>query len=140
MGLFRGVMKWNSKIYSSIFLVMFFASATLAAANSLSFQSDIIAQTTYPTDDMPIKTSAGINSECFTGYFTNFRTVTTALKGKEMPVGSLNECLKETVGIALHKDGDKIIWSLAPSLGRFSLNPTDNIKNLQVLLQYSFWF
>jgi len=85
-----------------------------------------------------MKTFAGMNRDCFTGYFTNVSSVIIALERKDMSVGSMNECFEETAAITLHKDGDKIIWSLAPSLAMFSLNPIDDIKNLQVLLQYRF--
>lgn len=126
--LFNGLRKY----LAAFFFVMFYASASLATTNNLNMWSDTIDQTIHPT----IKTSG--NSECFTGYFTNFRSVTIVLERKDMPVGSMNECFEETSAITLHKDGDKIIWSLAPSLDRLSLNPIDNIKNLQVLLKYRF--
>ncbi len=48
------------------------------------------------------------------------------------------ECLDETPAIALHKHGDDTIWSLAPSLSKVSLNPIDDIKNLQVLFHFRF--
>lgn len=134
MVLFNGVRKY----LAAFFLVMFYASASPAAMNDLSLSSDTIAQTMHATNESPIKASIGINSECFTGYFTNFSSVIIALEHKAMPVGSMNACFEETAAITLHKGGDKIIWSLAPSLGRFSLNPIDDIKNLQVLLQYRF--
>lgn len=136
MGFFNGIRKYRA----AIFFVMFFVFTTLASANNLRLQSDTIAQTTPPANEIPIETSADINSECFPEYLTNFGSAITVLERKEMPVGSLNECFKKTAAIALHKDGDKIIWSLAPSLGKFSLNPIDDIKNLQVLLQYRLWF
>lgn len=63
----------------------------------------------------------------------------SALERKDIPVGSMKESLEEAVAIALHRDGDKI-WSLAPSLCKVSLNPIDDIKNLQVLLQYRYRF
>ncbi len=111
---------------------MFYASVSLATTSNLSLWSDTIDQTIHPT----IKTSG--NSECFTGNFTNFRNVAIVLEGKDMSVGSMNECFEEAPAITLQKDGDKTIWSLVPSLSRFSLNPIDDIKNLQVMLQYRF--
>jgi hypothetical protein len=136
VGFSNGIRKYTA----AILLVMFFASATLAAANNLSLQSDTIAQAMQPTNETSIRTSTDINSACFAGYPTNFWSALTVLERKGMPVASLNECFKETADIALHKDGDKIIWSLAPSFDRFSLNPIDDIKKLHVLLQYKFWF
>jgi hypothetical protein len=138
MGMIRGVIQWSSKISSGVFLFMFCASASLAATNDLNMLSDTVAQTIHRTNESPIKTSVGINSECCTGYFTNFSSVIIAPESNDVPVGLMNECFEETATITLHKDGDKIIWSLAPSLGRFSLNPIDVIKNLQVQLQYRF--
>ena len=137
-GIIRGVIQWSSKISSGVLLVMLYASASLAVTNDLSLSSDTIAQAIHPTNGSPIKTPVRINSECFTGYSTNFSNVIIALEHEDMPVGSMNECFEETAAITLHKDGDRIIWSLAPSLARFSLNPIDTIKNLQVLLQYRF--
>ena len=136
MVLFKGL-----RIYSATFyLVMFFASASLAAANGSGVPSDTIAQTMHPTNESSIKTSLGFDRGCVTGYFTNPRSVIVDLERRDMPVGSLNECFKDTPTIALHKDGDKTIWSLAPSLSKFSLDPIDDIKNLHVMLQYSIWF
>ena len=60
------------------------------------------------------------------------------MEGKDLAFGSMNECFEETAVITLRKEGDEIMWGLAPSLGKFSLNPIDDIKNLQVLLQYRF--
>ncbi len=127
MALFNGLRKY----LAAFFLVMFYASASLATTNNLSLWSD-----TVDTIQPAIKTSD--NSECFTGYFTNFRNVPIVLEREDMPAGSLNECFGETSAITLHKGSDKIVWSLIPSLDRLSLNPIDNIKNLQVLWQYRF--
>jgi len=55
-----------------------------------------------------------------------------------MLFGSMNECFEDTAGIAPSKSDDKIMWSLAPLLGKLSLNPMDDINNIQVLLQYRF--
>jgi hypothetical protein len=126
--LFNGFKKY----LAAFFFVMFYASASLATTNNLNLWSDTIVQTIHPT----IKTS--YNSEYFNEYFTNFRSVAIVLERKDMPVGSMSECFEEASAITLHKDGDKVIWSLVPSLDRVSLNPIDNIKNLQVLLKYRF--
>lgn len=135
MVLFSG----RRKYLAALILATFFASASLAAADDLSLQSDTVSRTMHPTNESPTKISSGINSECFTGYFINLRSVIAAPERKDMPVGSMNECFEDTAAITLHKDGDKIIWSLVPSLlGRFSLNPIDDIKNLQVVLKYRF--
>jgi hypothetical protein len=125
------------KIIAAFYLVIFYASASLAAANGMSFPSDTIAQSMHPTNESPI-TSVGIDSKFFTEYFTSFRSVIAGVERKDSSVGSMNECFEEIAAISLHKDGDKIIWSVAPSLLRFSLNPIEDIKNLQVLLRYRF--
>jgi hypothetical protein len=134
MVLFKGLLKYSA----TIFLVIFCAFASLAAANDLSLQSDANAQTMHPENEPPLQTSGGFTSESFTEYAKNIRIMITAPEHPNMPVGSVNESLEESVAITLHKDGDKIIWSLGPSLRRFSLNPIDNINNLQVLLKYKF--
>jgi len=117
---------------------MFYASASLAAADDVSLQSDAVAQTMHPTNEPTVETAVGINSDCFIGCFANVRSEIAILDRKNMPVGSMNESLEQATAITLHKDGDKITWSLAPSLERFSLNPIDDIKNLQVVLKYRF--
>ncbi len=128
MLLFNGLRKY----LAAFFLVMLSASASLATTNNLSLWSDPVDKTIDPT----IKTSG--NSECFTGYFTNFRNVPIVLERENMPAGPLNECFGEASAITLHKGGDKVVWSLVPSLDNLSLNPINNIKNLQVLWQYRF--
>jgi len=128
------------KYLAAFYLVMFFASASFAATNGPGLPSDTIAQTMPPTSESTINTSLGIDSRCFTGYFTNSRSASIDLEHGGLPVGLMNDCFKESTAIALHKDRNKIIWSLAPSFSKFSFNPLDDIKNLQVMVQYSFWF
>jgi hypothetical protein len=91
----------------------------------------------HPTNEPPI-TSGGIDNKFFTGYFTNFRSVITGVERKDISVSSMDECLEDIASISLHKDGGKTIWSVTPSLLRISLNPIEDIKNLQVLLRYKF--
>ena len=134
MLLFNGLRKY----LAAFLLVMFYASVSLAAADDMSLQSDTIAQTMQPTNEPSIKTAAGISSDCFIGCFANIRSEITVLERKDMPVGSMNESFEQATSITLRKDGDKIIWSLVPSLDRFSLNPIDDIKNIQVVLKYRF--
>ena len=125
--LFKGL-----RTYLAVFFfVMLFASASLAAANGPGLPSDTINQTMHPTNDVSIKTSLGIDSKCSTGY---------GLAGGDMPVGSMNGCFNDSVAIPLLKNGDKSIWSIAPSISKFSLNPIDDIKRVQVMLQFSFSF
>jgi hypothetical protein len=134
--LFNGL----QKNLAAFILATFYASASLAAANDPGLPSDTAAQAALPANKPPSEIVAGINSECFSGYRTNFKIVTSAPEHKDMPVGSMKESLEETVAIALLRDGDKIMWCLAPSLGKISFNPIDDIKNLQVLLQYKYRF
>ena len=123
---------------AAFFLVVF--TASLAAANDPGLPSDASAQATCPTNQSPSELSAGINSDCFSGYHINFKSVISALERKDLPVGPMKESIEEAVAIALLRDGDTSMWSLAPSLGKISLNPIDDIKNLQVLLQYKYRF
>ncbi len=129
--LFIGLQKY----LAALFLILIYASASLAAAND---QGLLSALTMHPTNDSLKNISAEINSDCFAGYFTEFTRESAALEHKDMPVSSASECFEETASIALHKDGDKIIWSLVPSLSRYSLDPIDDLKNIQVLLRYRF--
>ncbi len=132
MVVFKGLRKYSV----TIFLVILCASASLAAANDLSLNAH--AQTMNPVNEPPLQISGELNSECVTDYFNNFRTMITAPEHPDMPVTSMNESFEETVAITLHKDDDKIIWSLAPSLRKFSLDPIEDINNLQLVLKYRF--
>ena len=116
---------------------MICASASLAAANEPGM-SNTAAQTMHPTIDSLQNISVGINSDCFAGYFTKFKSVSAAPERKDMPIVPASESLEEAAAITLHKDGDKGIWSLAPALGKYSFNLLDDIKNFQVLLRYRF--
>ena len=138
MALFKGLQKYSA----AFFLVMLFASASPATANGPVLPFVTPARTMHPTNESSITTSMEIDNECFAGYFTNFRIVIVDPERRDnMPVGSINECFEDPAPLALHKDGDKIIWSLAPSLAKFSPNPIDDSKKLPLLLlQYSFWF
>jgi len=126
------------KFLTAFFLVTIYASATLAAANDQSLPFNLVTETTNLTNPLPRKTSVWNNSECYPGYFASYKSFATAVEGEDSPSGSMKDCFEETAVIALREDGDKITWGLAPSLGRFSLNPMDDIKNLQVLFQYRF--
>jgi hypothetical protein len=92
----------------------------------------------HPANEPPLQTSGELNSEGVTDYFKNFRTMITAPEHPDMPETSMKESFEETVAITLHKDDDKIIWSLAPSLRKFSLDPIEDINNLQLVLKYRF--
>jgi hypothetical protein len=122
----------------AFFLVMFYASVSLAAANDLSLHSDAIALPMQPTNEPPLKTSVGVDSEYFAQYFTSSRSAITTQEVKDRPFSSMKESFEEAAAITLHKGSDRTIWSLAPSLDRISLNPIDDIKNIQVLVKYRF--
>ncbi len=126
------------KYLIAFFFVMFYASVCLAAANDLSLHSDAVALPMQPTNEPPLKTSVGVDSEYFAQYFTSPRSAITSQEVKDMPFSSMKEFFEETAAITLHKGSDLTIWSLAPSLDRISLNPIDDIKNIQVLVKYRF--
>jgi len=123
---------------AAFILVIFYASASFAAANDLNVQPDTIAQTIRVTNDSQIETPAGMKIDGFTGDFKNDRSEITALEFKDMSIGSLGDYLEKTCSIALRKDGDEVILSLTPSLDKFSFRPSDDIKNLQGVLKYRF--
>jgi hypothetical protein len=133
VALFNGLQKY----LTVFFLLIVSAPASFAAASNLGFESDTTSQTTNSTHESTVITSEGINVVCFSAYDTNFRSVVSALERRDT-AGSMNRCFVETATIPLHKDYDKVIWSLTPSLGTSSLNPIDDIKNLQVMLKYRF--
>ncbi len=135
MLLFNGFRKY----LAAFFIAMFFATASLAAANDVGLQSASgIAQAMEPAYEPPTKTSVGISSGCFAGNSTNLGGVNAAFAGKDISSGSLNECFEHSAALPLSKDGDKVIWSLVPSFDRVSLNPIDDIKNIQIVLKYRF--
>jgi hypothetical protein len=136
--LFNDLRKDLRKYLAAFLLVMLYASASLASAGDVSLHSDTIDQTMQPTNDPSIETAVGINSDFFIGCFANIRSEINVLERKDMPVGSMNESFEQATAITLRKDGDKIIWSLAPSLDKFSLNPMEDIKNLQLVLKFRF--
>jgi len=137
MILFAGLRKYLAAFY----LVMLLASASLASANELGLTSSTNDSTMRTAKESSIKTCLGTGSDCFNEYSTNFRSAITEQKWSDIPlVGSTNEYIEEAPAIALHKDGDKIIWSLAPSVSKFSLNPLEDAKKLQVMPNYTLWF
>jgi hypothetical protein len=133
MALFNGFPKYAAPI----FLAIFCASASLAAANDLNMQSAADART-HPGKEPSVQTSSEFTSESYTEYFKNTRSMITAPEHKDMPAGSMEESLEDSVAITLQKDGDKIIWSLGPTLRTITLNPIEDINNLQVVLKYRF--
>ncbi len=133
MALFNGLQKY----LTVFFLLIFSAPVSFAAASNLGFESDTTSQMMNSTNELPEIKSEGINVVCFSAYATNFRSVVSALDRRDTS-GSMNGCFVETATIPLHKDDNKVIWSLTPSLSTSSLNPIDDIKNLQVMLKYRF--
>ncbi len=123
------------KCLAALFLVMIYASVSFAATNDLDLFSALTADT---KDDSPKNISVEINTGCFAGYFTKITNTDTALEHRNMPISPESDCFEEAASIALHKHGSSIIWSLVPLLSKYSLNPIDDIRNMQVLLQYRF--
>jgi hypothetical protein len=80
----------------------------------------------------------GFNNDFFTGDFTKFTSTSSVLEYKDISGSPMSQYLQDITTISLQKDHGKIIWSLAPSLSTYSLNPIDDIKNVQVLLRYKF--
>ncbi len=122
-------------------LVIFSVSASLAAENDFSFESNTPAQTINQTSESSATTSTGINNLCLSTYVTNFGNAVTNV-GRRGIADSMNECFEDPTStplhISLHKDDGKVIWSLAPTLTRITFNPIDDIRNLQVMLNYRF--
>jgi len=124
--------------FAAFILAICYASASFAAANDLNLQTGTISQTIHTTNETPIVASAGLNIDGLAGDFKSYKSEFIVSEHKDMNTGSIKEYIEKTCSIALRKDGDKIIWSLAPSLDRFSLHPIDDIKNLQAVLKYNF--
>jgi hypothetical protein len=135
MVLLNGLRKYSATIF---LIIIFCASATLAAANDLMPRSATNVQTTPPRIEPAKQKSGGLNSKYFADYFNDSSIMITAPEHPDLPVGSMNESLEDAVAITLHKDGDKIIWSLGPSLRALSLKPIDDINNIQIVLKYKF--
>lgn len=117
--------------YSALFFLIMIFTSSLAGANDLALSS---ALAMHPINSPLNNISAG----CFPGRFVESTRKGAALEREDTLVSSESNCFKENAAIPLHKDGKEIVWSLAPSLSKFSLDPLDVIKNVQVLLQYRF--
>ncbi len=123
------------KLLIVVFLIAICASTSIAVANSLGLFS---AQKMNPTNALSNNASMGINNDFFTGDFAKFTSTSSALEYKDFSDSPVSQYLQDITTISLHKDHDKIIWGLAPSLSTYSLNPLDDIKNVQILLRYKF--
>jgi hypothetical protein len=123
------------KSLGAILLIAICASSSIAAAESTGLFS---AQKMNPTNDLPNNVSVGINSDFFADDFTKFTSVNSTREHRDMPASPASERIEDITSISLHKDHDKTIWSLAPSLYTYSFNPINDIKNIQVLLRYKF--
>jgi len=124
----------------AFYLFIILASASLASANGLGLPYDQNAQEMNPANETSIKTCLGIGNECFTGYSTNFKTAIIDTEPGNTAAGPVSELFKQTAAITLHKGVNNTMWSLAPSISKYSLNPMEDVKRLQVMLQYSFRF
>lgn len=118
-----------------VFFIAICASSSIAVANSIGLFS---AQKMNSTNALSNNTSMGFNNDFFAGDFTKFTSTSFALEYKDISASPMSQYLQDITAISLQKDHDKIIWSLAPSLSTYSLNPIDDIKNVQVLLRYKF--
>jgi hypothetical protein len=127
--------------YLAVFFLISSASASLAAENVFDLESAALYQTVSQTDESPTFISGGANSICLPAYATSFGNA-VANQERRNRDGLVNECVEDTatlpIHISLHEDNGKVIWSLAPLLSRFSFNPIDDIRNLQVVLKYRF--
>ena len=121
------------RFLAGIFLIMIYASTSLAAVNNESLSSALIMN---PPKDSSNYISMTINSDWFANDFTKFTPSTTSARTYK-PV-NLREFFEKISAISLSKDSDKGIWSLSPTLSKYSLNPVNDIKNIQVLLRYRF--
>jgi len=118
-----------------VFLIAICASASVAVANSIGLFS---AQKMDPTSALSNDTSTGFNNDFFTDDFTKFTSKSPTPEYRDTSASPLSKYFQDITAISLQKDHDKIIWSLAPSLSTYSLNPIDDIKNVQVLFRYKF--
>ncbi len=125
-----------------LFLVICCSSVAAAATKQVDQLTDSFFPTTQPTHNPTTAAGISINDEYFRGFVTDFRSAITAPSRGDMSVGSVKEYLKDyfrgKATVELNKDGEESRWSLAPSLGKLSLNPLTNIKNMVMLLQYKF--
>ena len=118
-----------------VFLIAICAFTSIAEANSIG---SLFAQKINATNVLSNNASMGVNNDFFAGDFTKFTSASSALEYRDMSASPVSQYFQDITAISLHKDHDKIIWSLAPSLSTYSLNPIDDIKNVQVLLRYNF--
>ncbi len=67
-----------------------------------------------------------------------FDSIISAPGYTNMSIAEANEISDGDTGSTPWKDGEKTRWGVTPSLGKFSFNPITVIRNMEVMLQYSF--
>ena len=130
MALFPALQK-----YLAALVLVLIATSSFAGENDPGLSSAFMM---HPSKGPTANVSEEIKS-CFTDCFTiSTRRESTTLESRDMDFNPISEALDEAVAITLSKDGDQVIWSLAPTLSTVSLDPKDVIRNVQVLLRYRF--
>jgi hypothetical protein len=123
------------KFIITILFISICAFTSIAEANSRGlFSYQKLNSTNYLSENQ----SSGTNSDLFDYNIINFTAVSSTFQHENKSTSSLRKFFEDITAISLQKDHDNVIWSLTPSLNTFSLNPIDDIKNVQVLLRYRF--
>ena len=136
-----GLVKFHKNLCSYsivIYFVLFHSIAAFGVTNEVVLPDDAAAQVREASVPVTQETFADIGIDSIKGYYMPSPGVITVSEHHDVTVGPASAMLKEKTAIILHKDGTEIRWSLAPMLSKLSLNPIENIKNLEWMLEYRF--
>jgi hypothetical protein len=130
------------KFFLLLFLIVSYASLTLAAVDQTKKPQDAISERVWPTYGTPMAASIDISREHTKGILPdiNGETRRAPLRG-DAPLDGLmdfsQKYFRDNSTFTVF-NGAETRWSLAPLSEKFNLNPMTDIRNLEVLLQLKF--
>jgi len=107
-----------------VLLFIMISSCSLAVANELG----LLSGSTFEETD----------SDCSADCLVHFTRTGAAPESRNMLISPVNELMEKIAAVTLHKDGNNVIWSLAPAFSTSSPRPEVSATNIQVLVRYRF--
>ena len=123
------------RFFTAVILILTYAAFARAATDNGSLSSAPIMN---PTGASSKNITMEINSDWFAGDLTKLTSASFTSERRNVPLIDVREYFENLAAVSLLKDRDNAVWSLAPSFGKYSINPLNDLKNVQVLLQYRF--
>jgi len=114
---------------------MIHALPVSAATNDPGLSHSLIMN---QSTDSSKNVSLAINSEWLAGDLPKLTSASFTSERRNVPFINVREYFENIAAVSLLKDHDNAVWSLAPSFGKYSINPLNDLKNVQVLLRYRF--